>query len=253
MLLPLTGHRIKHRWGCRGGFPYTLATAPQPRTAPAREQQLALLFAAGIAAVSTRPMLRIPPSECAEAGWQLEKNGLHGQRFAVFLPGSQAAGWIKRWGAERFVVLGMALLGRGVDRIVVIGGPDEVDVCAEIVAAINAQAAGRAVDLNMLPLLQVVPVCESAVCIVANDTGNAHIAAAAGPPLYVLCGPTDPRRVKPVGDHVRMLQADFPCLGCYGKTCRIAAFPACMAALKPGIVADVVLGGQPDLSSVRVH
>lgn len=104
----------------------------------------------------------------------------------------------------------------------------------------------------MLPLLQIVPVCEHAFHIVANDTGNAHIAAAAGRSMTVLCGPTDPRRVKPLGHRVMALQADYPCLNCYGKTCRLAALPACMDALKPDAVAELILGVVPKPAGLRV-
>lgn len=242
-LLQLSGHRIPHRWGSRGGFPYTLATRVLPKDASARMQQVELLRAAGLAVTADRPMFAIAAAQRDAATDVLRRHGLADARFVVFLPGSQAGGWLKRWGVQRYVALGLRLLAAGVERVAVIGGPDEVDVCADIVAAVDAVVPGAAVNLNMLPLLQIVPVCERAAHVVANDTGNAHIAAAADRPLTVLCGPTDPRRVKPVGPNVRALQADVACLNCYAKVCRHAVAPRCMAALSPEAVAMSILGG----------
>ena len=62
-------------------------------------------------------------------------------------------------------------------------------------------------------------VAEGARVVVANDTGTAHVAAAAARPMLVICGPTDPRRVRPLGEQVRTLQASLPCINCYAKTC----------------------------------
>lgn len=242
-LLRLSGHRIRHRWGCRGGFPYTLATDALPRTASSRAQQVELLRAAGLAVTADRPVFAIAAAQRDAADDVLRQHGLANARFVVFLPGSQAGGWLKRWGVQRYVALGLRLLVAGVERVAVIGGPDEIDVCADIVAAIDAVIPGAAANLNMLPLLQIVPVCERAVHVVANDTGNAHIAAAADRPLTVLCGPTDPRRVKPIGRNVRALQADVACVNCYAKVCKHAAAPRCMAALSPEAVAMSMLDG----------
>jgi ADP-heptose:LPS heptosyltransferase len=41
----------------------------------------------------------------------------------------------------------------------------------------------------------------------ANDSGNAHILAAAGVPLVVIFGPTSAEKFVPVGSHVRVVRA----------------------------------------------
>jgi heptosyltransferase-2 len=119
-------------------------------------------------------------------------------------------------------------------KIVLIGGPDEVDVCAEI-----AQVGDYVVNLNgQLQLLDIAPVCAGAAAIIGNDTGTAHFASAAGRPLLVLCGPTNPRRVKPIGPGVVAVQAVLPCINCYAKTCANPDTHACMKAITPEWVAD---------------
>jgi ADP-heptose:LPS heptosyltransferase len=97
---------------------------------------------------------------------------------------------------------------------VLVGGPDEIEECQRI-----AQACGPwLINLcGQTAILDIPPLCEPARFIVANDTGTAHLAAATTVPMLVLCGPTDPRRVKPLGDNVTTLQADLPCINCYRK------------------------------------
>jgi heptosyltransferase-2 len=242
--LLLAGHRIRHRLGNRGGFPYTLTPAVRDRQAHAIDQMRSVLHAAGIPARTAVPVLHPAPDDLATAARVLAQHGLHESRFAVLMPGSQLRGRIKRWGWQRYAELGRLLLADGaIERIVVVGGPDEADECSQIVAALNEARTGSAVNLHMLPLLQIVPVCERAACIVANDTGNAHIAAAAGRPLVVLCGPTDPRRVRPIGDHVIALQAKSDCLNCYARACAHAPEPLCLARIAPRDVMQALASG----------
>ena len=58
------------------------------------------------------------------------------------------------------------------------------------------------------PVQDLLPIAESARCIIGNDTGTAHLVAATGTPMLIIFGPTDPRRAKPVGKHVIALQVD---------------------------------------------
>ena len=248
----LGGCRIPHRWGLRAGLPYTLAPRGVPRTAHAITRMRALLDCAGIAATTARPVLHPAPVETAQAHHLLREHGLASARFAVLLPGSQAAGWLKRWGAARYAELGLRLLARGLDRVVVIGGADELDECAAIVAAINRQHPHAAIELTTLSLLQIVPVCAAAQMVIANDTGSAHIASAADVPMLVICGPTDPRRVKPLGPQVRAVEADVACLHCYGKRCRLGATAQCLEPITPQRVAALLLDAAPDTRGLRI-
>ena len=165
-----------------------------------------------------------------------DEYGLEDGSYVVLLPGSNAAGLLKRWGAPRYIELAQLLHAQGVRKIVLIGGPDEVEDCEQIAAA-----GDFVVNLNgKLALLQIAPLCEGAMAIIGNDTGTAHFASAAGRPLLVLCGPTDPRRVKPIGDLTFAVQADLPCISCYAKVCRNPDHHACMKAITPAWVAGLL-------------
>ncbi|MHB8446445.1 MAG: glycosyltransferase family 9 protein [Rudaea sp.] len=245
------GHgKVRQRWGIRRGFPYTLAPPETAGPHPAQRMR-ALLARAGISAHTPRPVLHPSLAQRTRIASVLRECGAVSGRYTVFLPGSQAGGWLKRWGVERYATLGLMLHRRGVDRILVIGAKDEAEDCTRIAALIQAQAPDVAIHLADLDLLEIIPVCEGATCVIANDTGTAHIAAAAGRPLWVLCGPTDPRRVRPLG--VYAVQADCHCLNCYRKTCRWGPKPRCLERIEPAAVLALALGDTGAIDGLTIH
>ncbi len=235
-LLWLTGGAPRIRIGNRGGFPYTHQPSIRDPGAHALPMMQSTLQAIGIPTSTRHPVLHAAPDRIAVIDALRQKYGLQDGRYVVLLPGSNAAGKLKRWGAARFAELARLLKEQGVPRIVVIGGPDEVDECAEIAAA-----GDYVVNLNgQMPLLDIAPMCAGASAIIGNDTGTAHFASAAARPLLVLCGPTDPRRVKPIGSSTVAVQAQLSCSNCYAKTCSNPDHHACMKAISPAWVAERV-------------
>jgi len=229
-LLWLSGSQVRYRVSYHRRFPYNVAPpAPPSSSAHVFERARAMLTAAGIAPRAERPVLEVNEAQQRHAEALLAEAGVRDDNFAVFLPGCQAAGYLKRWGAKRYAALARRLKKAGVARVVLLGGPDEFDECRQI-------AATGSEVLNLCGrtgLLDVIPICARARVIVANDTGTAHLAAATGRPMVVICGPTDPRRVKPLGDNVRAVQARLPCINCYRKHC---AHHTCMRLVTPSSV-----------------
>ncbi|MEW6119429.1 MAG: glycosyltransferase family 9 protein [Pseudomonadota bacterium] len=232
-LLWLAGGAPRVRIGNRGGFPYTHQPAIRKSGAHALPMMQSVLQAIGIPTRTQHPVLHVPP---ARADWVAQvraRHGLVGDGYVVLLPGTAAAHPLKRWGTERYAELARLLHARGFGRIVLVGGPDEVEDCAAI-----AQAGDFVVNLNgELKLIDIPLLCAGAAAIVGNDTGTAHFASAADRPLLVLCGPTDPRRVKPIGRQVVALQAQLDCINCYARTCRNPDYHACMKTISPGWLA----------------
>ncbi len=229
-LLWLSGHHIRYRLGNRRQLPYNIAPAGLPKPAHTIDKGRAALQAGGIPATTPRPVLHIPERHVARARAFVDQHSLAPANYAIFLPGCNANGHLKRWGADRYAALANQLYREGLARIVLIGGPDEADECRKI----TEQCGPWLVNLcGQTEIMDIPPLCEPACFIVANDTGTAHLAAATLTPMTVLCGPTDPRRVKPLGDNVTTLQADLPCINCYRKTC---SHHSCMAMLTPARV-----------------
>lgn len=229
-LLLASGASVPWRIGNMPAFPYNVRQPALPRTVHIFQRMRAALLAAGIPTLTRQPVLHSSPQQRQRAQQLLRTHGLDGTAFAVFLPGSHAAGLTKRWGTANYVHLAHKLKELGLQKAVLIGGPDETAVCD----AIERQCGSFVANLcGRMQLLELPAVYEHAVFIVGNDTGTAHLAAASGRPVVVLCGPTDPRRIKPIGSQVIALQADLPCKNCYRKTC---GHHSCMKALTPETV-----------------
>ncbi|WP_296892203.1 glycosyltransferase family 9 protein [Thiobacillus sp.] len=228
-LLWLTGSAPRIRVGNRGGLPYTHQPVLRDPRAHAFPMMQSVLQAIGIPTRTLHPMLYPAPDRAPFIAQLRREHGLGENDYVVLLPGAAAAHPLKRWGTQRFAELAQRLHQQGMEKIVLIGGADEVDVCAEI-----ATLGEWVVNLNgKLQLLDIAPLCAGAAAIVGNDTGTAHFASIADRPLLVLCGPTDPRRVKPIGPRVVAIQAVLPCISCYAKTCSNPDTHACMKAITP--------------------
>lgn len=233
-LLKMSGAGVRYMTGNHLRFPYNFGAAPMPKTTHALTRLRANIASGGIPTLTPLPVFHIPARNRERAETLLRSHGLEQKRFAVFLPGCQAAGYLKRWGALRYSALALYLREAGYDRIVLLGAKDEMEECQRIQEAcgewvINLCGATEVLDL--------IPLCEKAACIVANDTGTAHVTAAAAVPMAVIFGATDPRRARPIGDHVITLQAGIYCINCYRKHC---AHHACVELVSPEAVFDVL-------------
>ncbi|NIP72280.1 MAG: glycosyltransferase family 9 protein [Gammaproteobacteria bacterium] len=226
-LVQLTGGGIRYRIGNNRRMPYNIYPAGDPLPPRALDRSRIALRAAGIATETPRPALHVPQENRRKVERLMRESGLEPDRYALFVPGSQAGGHLKRWGAGRYAQLARLLRGQGLEKIALVGGPDDMDECARV-----ARDGGEGV-VNLCgrtAVLDIIPLAEGARVIVSNDTGPAHVASAADRPMAVICGPTDPRRVKPAGDNVVTVQADLPCINCYRKEC---SHHSCMPAITP--------------------
>ena len=215
-LLPLVGGRIRHRLSYYRRFPFNIAPSEDADRLHTRDYAISALAAGGLSARCERPMFYAGPEPRRRARELMQAHGLREHEYAVFLPGSTITGAIKRWGADRYRDLAERLHACGVPSIVLLGGPDEIEECLEI----QRQCGSWLVNLcGQTEIIDLVPLCEGARFIVGNDTGTAHVAAASATPMVMICGPTDPRRVKPLGRDIVTLQADLPCINCYLKFC----------------------------------
>lgn len=126
------------------------------------------------------PELVVPQDEIA--AW-CEAAGV-GERPAIALaPGS--VGLHKRW--PFYPELAKALADNGFE-VWVVGGPDE----KEAAAAIVAQGGPRVRDLTGANLRNGILALAAATLAISNDSGLMHVAAALGTPTVGIFGPTSP-------------------------------------------------------------
>lgn len=210
----------------KSGFPYSFRNQSHSTDVPAIKLLRMPLELMGIRPRADRPVLFYSQEDEHKACSLLAP--LANQSFGVVVPGCSAAGASKRWGSSNYVDLSRQWLASGeVEHIVVLGAADEMGVCTSIATGIGPQALNLC---GKTELTHILPLVKRSKAIVSNDTGIAHISAAAGVPMVVICGPTLAVRVKPLGDHVKALQIDQNCF-------KTKPAEECMARLK----ADEVL------------
>lgn len=226
-LLRLSGARVPYVLGHHGGYPYTFVPERLSHHYHISELQRAALAAAGVPTATGHPVIHVPKRNRVRAQRLLDEHGLTGRRYAVFFPGCQKSAPLKRWGALRYASLALYLREAGYDQVVLMGAADEAEECE----AIQRACGGRMLNLcGRTAVLDLIPFCAGAGVIVANDTGTAHLTAAACRPMLVIFGPTDPVRSKPLGERVHTLQAGIFCASCYRKQC---THHACMELVSP--------------------
>ena len=176
-------------------------------------------------------------SAAASAASLLAKRSLGEERRVVALaPG--AAHFTKRWPPHHWIALA-ARLAPAFD-VVIVGGPAEREVAAEIEAAAGGHgvsAAGQFTLDGTAALLQ------RAAVLVAGDTGVLHLATAVGTPVVGLYGPTiEAFGFFPYHAAAVTLQHQLSCRPCSaqgGPACPLGHHH-CLVKLMPDEVLDAV-------------
>ena len=124
------------------------------------------------------------------------------ERFALLVPGCAPKRPEKRWPAERYGGLAMALVERGL-RPVLIGTAAEAEALDRVVAL-----CPQALDLRARTSIgQIAALARRAELAVGNDTGPMHVIAAVGcPTLSLFSGVSLPVKVAPRGPSTAWLQ-----------------------------------------------
>ena len=148
------------------------------------------------------PKLTLTGSDADDAARFWEKHQLGRAPVVALHPGSGSPR--KNWPASRYAELGSLLATRYQARILIIAGPADGNALAEM--RIRWRGPEPLVVEN-LPLAQVAALITRCRCLVGNDSGIAHLAAALGTPTVALFGATDPRIWAPQGPAVAILSA----------------------------------------------
>ncbi len=106
-----------------------------------------------------------------------------------------------------------------------IGGPSEA-------LALRPHFSADRILAGRLSLTQTIELLSRCRCLVTNDSGPAHLAAAAGCPAVVLYGPTHSEDHSPFGTGNRLIQAE-----CH-RSCR--QYDECDASCLAGLAVDTV-------------
>ena len=172
----------------------TCAPAPPPGV-HASDWLARPLAAIGLDVPGVLPPFRFSPAERTAARPWLDRLP---ERFLALHPGSGSTR--KNWPAERYAELAARLSPS--EPFLAIRGPADGDAATPLLRLPNAVRA------DALPLRTLGALLAHAGAFVGNDSGIAHLAAAAGAPTLALFGPTDPAQWAPVGHAVRTLRSE---------------------------------------------
>ena len=226
---------IGRRYGYGIGWQRRLLRGPflppgEWRAHPYR-QASAWLALAGVPLDQPEPRLQVSPGDRLAAGTLAPAGGV-----ALGIAASDK--W-KNWGAANFAGLAAALLQRGWPTVLLVGGPAEQAMAADIIQRLGPLAA-RALPVLGVDLRTLAGLLQAQAFYIGNDTAALNIAAAVGVRAYGLFGAT------PVLRHTTWITPLIP-PGGPSKTDGMArlplqavldAIPANPAASSPGLEAS---------------
>ncbi|MBU0568709.1 glycosyltransferase family 9 protein, partial [bacterium] len=170
----------------------------------------------------------IPPATEEKISQILSSFGVKEDDLLVGLnPGSNFA--CRRWIEEEFACLADLLDREYRAKIIIFGGPGDVELAKRIAQPMQARPINLAGKTNLKELAALISRCDH---LITGDTGPMHLAGAVKTPTIVVAGPT---RDGPYGcENHLLLQANLPCVGC-GPTSKCEK-KDCMKAIKAGDV-----------------
>lgn len=201
------------------------------------EQQLALVGAFGVP-VEDRPDSVLGRNPIAEESIskKLREHSIDANRIALVHPG--AAFDTKRWASEKFVILAKELGTRGLVPVFV-GSRSE----AGLIDGIIQRAGSDAIGWSDLSLPEVTALARKSRIFIGNDSGIAHIAAAAGTRVAVIFGSSNRSHWNPwTRQPNTLINIELPCQPCPGYTCQEFGHPRCIEEVSEQQVISAVDG-----------
>jgi heptosyltransferase-2 len=162
--------------------------------------------------------LSVCPERKAAARRFLVDAGVEIGRKVVALGVGSTNSMAKRWGVERYAQLNDLLQSRTGAAVVLVGGPDEVDVAK---AVADRSRHKPTILTGRTDLGQATAILSEIDLLVSNDMGLAHIAPATGTKTIVIFGPTNPVTTRPFSENGIVMRRDVECSPCMRRECPI--------------------------------
>jgi ADP-heptose:LPS heptosyltransferase len=126
-----------------------------------------------------------------------------GELLVGLFPGAGHIG--RRWPLENYAQLADHLIRNDRVRVIVFSGPEE----RAFVSEMRAVFPPATIFFDRLTIPQLVSAQARLTLLVSNDTGPAHLAAAAGAPVLVIMNRLTPHNFIPLGDQHRFVYGDI--------------------------------------------
>ncbi|HZP61052.1 MAG TPA: glycosyltransferase family 9 protein [Opitutaceae bacterium] len=124
-------------------------------------------------------------------------------------PGSRSA--FRLWPAERFAAICDRAQDELAAQVVLVGGPGEAALIAEIRRRAQSHLLALAEPLSLPRLAALIRLSATLLC---HDSGPMHVAAAVGTPVVALFGSQNAVMWRPLGPRHLVLQPPLPCRSC---------------------------------------
>lgn len=227
---------IAERWGLATDGRRRLLTRAVARPRGPRHQAdyyQALTMALGVPA---GPRVAVVQAPAARDGL------LPSGPYVVLAPGA-AYGRAKQWPVPQWSALATMLTTEGW-QVVLVGSGGDRAACAEVRGQVPAAQQTRVLDLaGATSLAELTAVLASAGCVVSNDSGAMHLAAATGAPVVAVFGATDETRTAPVRASLEQPEATVLAAAAWCRPCMLRECPIdhrCMTRVTPARVAEAI-------------
>ncbi|MBI2495798.1 MAG: lipopolysaccharide heptosyltransferase II [Candidatus Omnitrophica bacterium] len=210
---------------------------------------LELLQVFGMTPELSRPRLSIPPAALHRVEALLAEASVAPTDSLVAIHPS-ASCVSKRWMPERFAQVADRLIAERNVRVCLVAGEADALPARQVAQAMRHPALNLAGRLSVGELAALLRRC---ACLVSNDSGPVHVAAAVGTPVVDIFGRNQrglsPLRWGPLGDGHVVLHKEVGCVTCLAHNCDIGflcltslsveeVYQAAVSVLDRGTVAD---------------
>ena len=161
-----------------------------------------------------RLKINIPEKE-QQALWTRLQSKCPGKKFIkIILINANASDIIplRKWPLESFVELGKQLLENSKITVVLTGGPEEQDACADLAQQINPDRvinfAGKTSFKELITLYSISDL------LITNDSGPVHFASTTEIPIVALFGPETPKIFGPMSPNAKVISLELACSPC---------------------------------------
>lgn len=130
----------------------------------------------------------------------------------------------KQWATEKFARVAEELTARGVTPVAIVSVKE-----VQVIDSMKLQSSSPIIGLSDLSLPEVTALASRARLFVGNDSGIAHIAAAAGAPCIVVFGSSNITHWRPWTTGANeIVREEMPCQPCHGYFCAEFEKPECI-------------------------
>ncbi|HKI76913.1 MAG TPA: glycosyltransferase family 9 protein [Ignavibacteriaceae bacterium] len=118
----------------------------------------------------------------------------------------------RRWEPEKFAELGRRLIEKEKAKILIFGGPDEIELKENIRKQINSANAFSVTKLNLPESAALMKRCN---VFVSNDSSLMHVASAMQLKVVAIIGPTNPVYIHPWKTEHKIVTLNLECAPCF--------------------------------------